>query len=261
MANITVNEQNQETSWSYWNSMRKSLSLYLQAGLESVELLTELCATRNTLCTSKKGKQQWETYVKKSLKGNESIEYIEKYLVAFEQNENCVPTVEMVDSVHDQEEDEKESVIFPKEMKPISVEINKDLSPDWNYWESVRKVRKLYLKWSSVSSEILRELYIAKLAITEGGTRTSGVPKKGKKSWKQFVDEAFGGMKSKRTIDAHLLAYVNNGFEKPEKLTVNTVTDHSKVVIKSAVLEDDNRVKVEFYLPKFNTTYFQWFDA
>jgi hypothetical protein len=151
--------------------------------------------------------------------------------------------------------------ITPKEMKPVAVEISKDLDPNWNYLDSVKKVRKLYLKWSNISSQILRELYIAKQAITKGGIRTSGLPKKGELSWNRYVEEAFGGMVGKRSIDSHLLAYEQNGFLKPEKLTVNTVSDHSKVVIKSATKEADGRIRVEIYLPEFNTTYFQSFIA
>ena len=151
--------------------------------------------------------------------------------------------------------------ITPKEMKPVAVEISKTLDPNWNYMESVKKVRRLYLKWSSVSSEILRELYISKMAITKGGVRKSGLPKKGEMSWNRYIEEAFGGMVSKRTIDSHLLAYEQNGFQKPEKLTVSTISDHSKVVIKSAMKEADGRVKVEIFLPEFDTTYFQWFAA
>jgi len=151
--------------------------------------------------------------------------------------------------------------ITPKEMKPVAVEISKTLDPNWNYIESVKKVRRLYLNWSSVSSEILRELYIAKQAITKGGTRKSGLPKKGELSWNRYCEEAFGGMISKRTIDSHLLAYQNNGFQKPAKLTINALSDPSKAVIKSTVKEADGRIKVEIYLPEFDNTYIQWFAA
>lgn len=149
--------------------------------------------------------------------------------------------------------------VTPKEMKPVAVEISKTLDPNWNYQDSVRTVRKLYFKWSMVSSEILRELYIAKKAIV--GSRKSGLPKKGEKSWNRFIEEAFGGMVSKRTIDSHLLAYENNGCQKPAKLTVSAISDHTKVIIKSAAKEADGRVKVEIYLPVFDTTYFQYFKA
>jgi hypothetical protein len=151
--------------------------------------------------------------------------------------------------------------VTPKEMKPVAVEISKNLDPNWKYFDSVKKVRRLYLKWSSVSSEILRELYIAKLAITKGGSRKSGLPKKGEMSWNRYIEEAFGGMVSKRTIDSHLLAYQHNGFQKPGKLTVSTISDHSKVVVKSATKETDGLIKVEIYLPEFDTTYIQRFSA
>jgi hypothetical protein len=148
------------------------------------------------------------------------------------------------------------ATINAKEIQPVAVEINTEINPNWNYWDSVKTVRRLFLKWELVSEQILNELWIAKKAITKNGRRSSGLPKKGEISWTKYLNEAFQGMVSKRTIDAHLKAYVENGFKKPEKLTVATVSDHSKVIVKSAVHVGD-RIQLEIYLPEFDKTYYQ----
>lgn len=258
MANTTTN-QNKST---FWTSVKSARKMYLENNLNSVELCEELIIAKESFSKNKKT-QTWVSYVEKVFKDDLSKEYIENFLKAFVNNQYKIPTAKMVDAASKPvEEEKKEPVIFPKEMKPKAFEIDKTLSSNWDYWDSVKKVRGLYLRWSSVSSEMLRELYIAKYAITNGFTRTSGKTKEGELSWSKYVSEAFpDGLISKRTLDSYLNAYRKNGFVKPKNLTIQPVSDPSKFVVKSTTKLANGRIQVELYLPEYDQTYIQSFKA
>jgi len=70
----------------------------------------------------------------------------------------------------------------------------------WNYNDSVTKVKDLYTgPWLKKSSELLEELYQAKLQLNKG----PGNPKN-RYTWKQYCQEAFNGSPTQRTVDTWL---------------------------------------------------------
>lgn len=154
-------------------------------------------------------------------------------------------------------------MIEQNEIQPIALAIEKAAKPKWSYWKSVKRVQTLYLNWNTISEELLNELWLAKKAITHNFTRKSGVPKKGERSWARYVKECFEdvGGPSRRTIDSYLARYFESGFTKPEKLTVSTVTDHGRLIVRNAGLQDDGRIRFEIYLPEHDRTYTQYIAA
>ena len=44
---------------------------------------------------------------------------------------------------------------------------------EWNYDQSVKKMRQLVVKWKSLSLELLRELYLARMNLSDRGSRNS----------------------------------------------------------------------------------------
>ena len=42
---------------------------------------------------------------------------------------------------------------------------------EWNYDQSVKKMRQLVVKWKSLSIEILRELYLARMNLSNRASR------------------------------------------------------------------------------------------
>ena len=101
------------------------------------------------------------------------------------------------------------------------------------------------------------------MAITKGGKRKAGMTKNGERSWSQYIRECFEdvGGPGKRTIDSYLNRYFQAGFTKPGKLTVNTISDHSKLIIRSAVKQDSGNIKLDIYLPEFDRSYIQYIAA
>ena len=154
-------------------------------------------------------------------------------------------------------------MIEPKDIKPVAVTISKTLSSDWNYHKSVKKVQGMYLSWKTVSEELLNELWVAKQAITKGGKRKAGMTKDGELSWSKYIKECFEdvGGPGKRTIDSYLNRYFQAGFTKPGKLTVSTISDHSKLVIRSSVKQADGNIQLDIYLPEFDRSYIQYIAA
>ena len=75
----------------------------------------------------------------------------------------------------------------PIELLPDAVKIEPVISDNWDYDESVKKVRESFISWTTISESLIRELYIAKMAITDWGRRTCGATKKGKTSWGKYV--------------------------------------------------------------------------
>lgn len=152
-------------------------------------------------------------------------------------------------------------MIEAKDIKPEAVKVEPAaVSATWNYRESVKKVQGLYISWKSISEEMLDELWLAKQAITKGGKRKAGMPKAGDQSWSAYVKECFGDGLSKRTVDSYINRYFENGFTKPGSLTVQTISDHSKIVINS-VEKDGDRIKLDIYLPEHDTHYIQYIAA
>jgi len=145
-------------------------------------------------------------------------------------------------------------MVQPADIKPEALVIDKAISTTWNYQESVKKVQGLYVSWKTASVEMLQELSIAKAAITLNGTRTSGLPKKGQISWGKYVAACFDGAISKRSVDSYLARFEAAGGVKPNKLTVNTVSDPAKVVIRNVVRVGD-RISFDIYLPEYDLAY------
>jgi len=152
-------------------------------------------------------------------------------------------------------------MIETKNIKPEAVKVQPaGASSTWNYKTSVEKVKGLYLSWKSITEEMLEELWLSKQAILKGGSRKAGMPKAGEKSWSAYVKECFGERLSKRTIDSHIKRYFENGMSKPEKLTVKTISDHSKLILHSVERVGD-RIKLDIYLPEHNEHYIQYIAA
>jgi hypothetical protein len=53
---------------------------------------------------------------------------------------------------------------------------------EWNYDQSVQKMRQLVVKWKSLSLEILRELYLARLNLSDRGSRNQV-------GWSQYLND------------------------------------------------------------------------
>ena len=152
-------------------------------------------------------------------------------------------------------------MIEGKEIRPEAIKVEPaGVSSNWNYQDSIKKVQGLYISWKTVSEEMLDELWLAKQAITKGGKRKSGLTKNGEQSWSAYVKECFGDGLSKRSVDGYLNRYVANGFSKPQTLTIQTVSDHNKVIIESVEKVGD-RLKLDIYLPEFDTHYIQYIAA
>ena len=148
-----------------------------------------------------------------------------------------------------------------KEIKPESIKVEPAAATNtWNYQESVKTVRGLYFTWKSITEEMLEELWLAKQAITNGGRRKSGMPKTGEQSWSAYIKECFGDSLSKRSADSYVKYYFENGKKKPKKLTVSTITDPTKLVLNSIEKQGD-RIKLDIYLPVYNTHYTQYIAA
>jgi hypothetical protein len=152
-------------------------------------------------------------------------------------------------------------MIERKDMKPEAIKVNPaDASATWNYRDSINKVQGLYISWRTISEEMLRELWVAKQAITKGGKRKSGLPKKGEQSWSAYVKECFGESISKRSIDGYLNRYIGNGMTKAGSPKGKTVSDHSRVVVES-IEKIGDRLKLNIYLPEHGYSYTQYIAA
>ncbi len=152
-------------------------------------------------------------------------------------------------------------MIESKDIRPEAVKVEPTaVSATWNYQDSVKKVQGLYLSWKSITEEMLEEIWLAKQAITKGGHRKSGMPKAGEQSWSSYVKECFGDALSKRTVDSYNKRYFENGKKKPERLTVETISDHTKLVLES-VENFGDRIKLDIYLPEYDTHYIQYIAA
>lgn len=146
-------------------------------------------------------------------------------------------------------------------IKPEAIKVEPaGFSATWNYEESVKTVKGLYLSWKSITEQMLEELWLAKQAITLGGRRKSGMPKAGEQSWSAYVKECFGDSLSKRTVDSYIKCYFENGMTKPESLTIKTITDHTKLVLDSVEGVGD-RIKLDIYLPEYDEHYIQYIAA
>ena len=56
---------------------------------------------------------------------------------------------------------------------------------EWNYDLSVQKMRQLVVKWKSLSIEILRELYLARMNLSAQGNRSDVTGEK--VGWSQYL--------------------------------------------------------------------------
>ena len=109
------------------------------------------------------------------------------------------------------------------------LEIDVDLSDEqwqvsekteWDYDKSVKKVRQLVVNWKHISTEILRELYIAHQKLSAQGRRTdlqlSCKSNKVSVSWNQYLDDV--GL-NYHNVRRWLQKY---DFEKDELVTFET---------------------------------------
>lgn len=152
-------------------------------------------------------------------------------------------------------------MVETKEIKPEAIRVvPAGVSATWNYQESVKTVKSLYLSWKSITEEMLEELWLAKQAITKGGRRRSGMPITGEQSWSTYVKECFGDSLSKRSVDSYIKCYFENGLTKPSSLTVKTITDHTKLLLNS-VVRVENRIRLDIYLPEYDEHYIQYIAA
>lgn len=155
---------------------------------------------------------------------------------------------------------DKEKKLIAKEISPFSLSIDKSINPDWDYKTSVTKVSSQFIKWKTVSEEMLRELYLSKMILTNFGKRRSGRIKNGERSWSKYVYECFGDMISKRTIDNYLNRYVDNGLNKPTNLKeTKYVEDANKVTLEERKVMD-GKIELTFNLPEMNIKYIQIID-
>ena len=58
---------------------------------------------------------------------------------------------------------------------------------EWNYDQSVQKMRQLVVSWKSLSLEILRELYLARMNLSAQGNRSDITGEK--VGWGQYLND------------------------------------------------------------------------
>ena len=68
---------------------------------------------------------------------------------------------------------------------------------EWNYDQSVQKMRQLVVSWKSLSLEILRELYLARMNLSDRGSRNQV-------GWRQYLNDI--GL-ARTTVDRWLAKY------------------------------------------------------
>ena len=56
---------------------------------------------------------------------------------------------------------------------------------EWNYDQSVQKMRQLVVKWKTLSLELLRELYLARMNLSAQGNRSDVTGEK--VGWSQYL--------------------------------------------------------------------------
>ena len=77
---------------------------------------------------------------------------------------------------------------------------------EWDYDQSVQKMRQLVVKWKSLSLELLRELYLARLNLSDRGSRNQV-------GWRQYLNDI--GL-ARTTVDRWLSRY---DFDNDELIT------------------------------------------
>lgn len=75
---------------------------------------------------------------------------------------------------------------------------------EWNYENSVLKMRGLVLSWKNISIEILSELYIAREKLSSQGVRNDLDPNGSKLGWEHYLNDV--GL-SKETVRRWLSKY------------------------------------------------------
>jgi hypothetical protein len=81
---------------------------------------------------------------------------------------------------------------------------NPEIPDNWEYGKSVKKVKKLVIKWKSISVEILHELYVAKQQLSFQGVRNDLKSDDEKEGWENYLNET--GL-SKETVRRWLKQY------------------------------------------------------
>ncbi len=78
------------------------------------------------------------------------------------------------------------------------------LPSTWDYYESVERVKRIVFKWSTMTQELLKELWIAREKLRAQGRRTDRTSGQMTRSWEGYCKDIGS---SKRTVNRWLVAF------------------------------------------------------